>query len=1050
MTEPADDAKPDETGSEPEHNPEAASAEAPEASKTQPPSEATPPADVAVAASDAAPQEQFDEDDELPEYEPLTPELVEEEAIRGDFMLRWFLILLAALFACSEIAETRTLMHVASGRYLSDNGWLPPANDVFSSTATDRAWTNLSWLFDLLTAGLFSAGGATALSVTKILIGGLTFGLLVHISRAEISSWWGTVCAALAAVACYPQFTWQPEVVTLLGVTVTLWLFHHWREQKGGWQLWLLIPMFAVWSNLDPRMYLGVAVLVFYAAGEAVGNWLGRPGLPEGPSRRQLWLVTAGCIGAALINPFGWQSLLSPLSLYGIEYPALRQFAAGAPDWQNYPLASPTFWSNLDAFSIAGLLLMAATVISFGLNWSRLDFGEVCLFLGMGGFTIVGSHELAVASVVCCVLATWNGQSWYRSSVRQTYSVAMGELLFSRGGRAVTVIGLFSLAYLATSGRLTGTGVGRAGVGFSPALQSTIEGLEQDLEGSFDDRPFNCDPRQGDVLAFLDYKVFADSRMALYCGTEPNLIQLQAEVAQALGQRRPDLPNSGRPEVWTKTLDEYEITHVAVPMQLNLSQAGLYFDLLKSPQWQLTRLGSVASVFYRSNIDGTEGQAFLDEHRINFLEDAFRKPIKKKDLAYRVDWARPRSVYQKYLTVPRRTLSNALRRAVHYDLHLEATSQGGMFLDNAMLAAMSHLVIRNANEALSEDPNDAIAFLLLGNAYRYLGQVEGQFTSRGANAPQRERRVIEAICSYRQAVTVNPQYHQAYRKLIELYDANGNKLDLTLEAIEDYLRCVSKRDDLLDAEIEVQERLSLHRTNLENRVEDTKAQVAAAQAKQADVLTLARMAYRGGCANYALDLLDGEPNFLALNPDAQLMQAQLLLEAGRAEDASLALGKLEGIADRYPNLDWRWPYALTYLANGRYNSAIVHLSEKAEEAKEREITGILQSMPLVSSPTRWPLQQTNKVMTSLYLWPVQRAQSDLNVALSYIESGEVDLAEETLRRTIEENPNTPMRSITLFYLTQLTDEKFDLQPPSDWIPITPDMFESEAIETAED
>jgi hypothetical protein len=89
-------------------------------------------------------------------------------------------------------------------------------------------------------------------------------------------------------------------------------------------------------------------------------------------------------------------------------------------------------------------------------------------------------------------------------------------------------------------------------------------------------------------------------------------------------------------------------------------------------------------------------------------------------------------------------------------------------------------------------------------------------------------------------------------------------------------------------------------------------------------------------------------------------------------------------------------------------------------------------------------------MTSLYRWPVQRAQSDLNVALSYIESGEVDQAEETLRRTIEENPDTPLRRITLFYLKQLTDEEFDPQPPLDWIPITPDMFESEPVETAEE
>ena len=31
----------------------------------------------------------------LPEYEPLTPEMVEDEAIRGDFVMKWAVILLA-------------------------------------------------------------------------------------------------------------------------------------------------------------------------------------------------------------------------------------------------------------------------------------------------------------------------------------------------------------------------------------------------------------------------------------------------------------------------------------------------------------------------------------------------------------------------------------------------------------------------------------------------------------------------------------------------------------------------------------------------------------------------------------------------------------------------------------------------------------------------------------------------------------------------------------------------------------------------------------------
>src|SRR5262245_2286469 len=95
--------------------------------------------------------------DDLPEDDPLTPELLEDEAQRGDIMLRWAVVLLALLLGCTEIGDTQTLVHVKTGQYLLSHGILPPRTDVFSSTATDRSWVNLSWLFDIALAGAYAA-----------------------------------------------------------------------------------------------------------------------------------------------------------------------------------------------------------------------------------------------------------------------------------------------------------------------------------------------------------------------------------------------------------------------------------------------------------------------------------------------------------------------------------------------------------------------------------------------------------------------------------------------------------------------------------------------------------------------------------------------------------------------------------------------------------------------------------------------------------------------------------------------------------------------------
>ena len=118
--------------------------------------------------------------DDLPELEELTPELVEEEAIRGDFMLRGAVILLAVLFGCGQIADSTGLVHIRSGTFMQSNGFLPPRTDVFSIANEDQPTANVSWLFDHLISVIWSLGGAQGLTIFKACIGGLIAWLLTR------------------------------------------------------------------------------------------------------------------------------------------------------------------------------------------------------------------------------------------------------------------------------------------------------------------------------------------------------------------------------------------------------------------------------------------------------------------------------------------------------------------------------------------------------------------------------------------------------------------------------------------------------------------------------------------------------------------------------------------------------------------------------------------------------------------------------------------------------------------------------------------------------
>ena len=361
----------------------------------------------------------------------------------------------------------------------------PPSQDVFSYTAAERPWTNLSWLFDVVVAGVYSLTGAIGLTILKAIAAGTAFALVVHTSRFGVSTWCGSVLAAILLLACFPQFTAKPEILTLLGLSVVLWIIHRWRDSEGQRSLWTLVPVILIWANLDPRAFLGLLLIFLYALGQSVGRLLGKPGQGGDDQGRHLWMVFAASLVAAMISPFGWHVLGSPLQLYGVEYPAFREYYGDvvvegrvvSPDGLQYlPIFSGDFWAGLNYQAIAGLFLGLAAVVSLSLNWNNVDWGHVFCFVGFGALAMAGSHELVPASLVFCVIATLNAQQWYQANFRQSYSVETSELLFTRGGRALTVLALFTMSYLAVSGRLGGPNNRRTGFGWHSSLETRIDG----------------------------------------------------------------------------------------------------------------------------------------------------------------------------------------------------------------------------------------------------------------------------------------------------------------------------------------------------------------------------------------------------------------------------------------------------------------------------------------------------------------------------------------------------------------------------------------------
>lgn len=1003
-------------------------------------------------------------DDDLPEWEPLTPELVEDEAIRGDFMLRWAAVLLAFLFACSEVYETSVLVSVKTGQWITQNGWLPPTSDLFSYTAADRPWVNLHWLFDVLLAGAYGVAGSAGLTLVAACCVAAAFYLLSRISEPEVPTWWGSILATIALIACLPHFLPTPAVVTLLGVGCMLSILHRAQFPESGRVLWLAVPLIAVWSHLDPRMFVGLAILAFYAVGDAVGVYLGlTQDRPEG-WRRQLWLVTGACVGAAMLNPFGWHSLLAPWELYTIEDPVLRQFYLlnpGLQEMQYFGLIDAVFWESLGHQAIAALVLLGITTVTLVLNRDRFDSGWFAVLLGMVGLSFLASRELAVAALVAAVLGNLNGQQWYKAKFRQAYSVELKELIFSRGGRAATVLAMFGLAFLAISGRLTGEEGARTGAGFSKELTADIEGLSEQLAESYDDRPFNFRFDQGDVLIWLGKKVFVDSRIGVYASsTDDELLAQFNQIRRALRRADAGMTATDAKGIWKEPFDRYEVTHV-IPRLSSSPRSPqpdylTYQSLLHSAgDWQLTNLGPVTAVFYRRDLP--ELQPYLDTHGAKFIEDAFR--TEHEPLAERPAWPSPPSVYQGWLSPRKAFVPNEINEAIHRYQTILLASAPGAAVPAELGLSLAYMAVRNANAGLVEHPSSAEAFALLGDLYRYIANVEEGILRGQPDWPQNlsyvqtasgRLRYLQAVQSYRQCLVVDPQNTGAHFQLYNLF-LQGNRPDLALNEAEEFLRLATESQPVPAPENEGLQQIREVRDQLGTQRDDMQQLVQKALDEGTDPLQVAQAAFQQGFALEALRVLDMDPTLTVSNPVARHLKAHCLLEAGRAEEAAGIFEQMQGYEDPTGRVDVRTPIGMNFLAQGEYGQAIDVWNRQLAEIEERNLRAALSTLPLAQPPPEvfrqdqipWPIPQIMAAQSLLFQQAQQGSSLRWYMTMAQLEQGSSQAATETIRALLEHDEESLLRPMARVYLYLLTGELIEPEPPSGRIPVSADMFADE-------
>jgi hypothetical protein len=257
-----------------------------------------------------------------------------------------------------------------------------PRTNLLSFTWPDVRDLNLAWLFQIVLALAYRAGGiaGTVLLKTAFVLG--TWALLFRTAlRRGAHPAAAAAALALAAWAAEPRFVERPHLVTFLGLGYLLLALE--RAEAGRPRaLYALLPLALVWANGNSCFFLAPALLGLYAAGAALDH--------RGPDARRAVLVGVALVPFIFATPSGAGAL--PYIANHWRMPALRPLQEYRT--VSWPLDGPFF------FVAAGVVLAAALP---GRRRRQVVPALALGFLGarrirfVAEFSILGGPLLAVA-----------------------------------------------------------------------------------------------------------------------------------------------------------------------------------------------------------------------------------------------------------------------------------------------------------------------------------------------------------------------------------------------------------------------------------------------------------------------------------------------------------------------------------------------------------------------------------------------------------------------------------------------------------------------------
>ncbi len=468
----------------------------------------------------------------------------------------------ALVFITRRVGDPDYWWQTLTGRLIVQGHTLV-RSELYTYTVAGARWTDHEYGLQLVFYALTRVGGllAVALFFAAVVWAGFWL-VLARIREQDTSLVVAGAAIVLGAGAGFAVWGPRSQMVDFAFMALELW----WLERflKGSGRAFYFLPLLVLlWANLH-----GGFVFAFYILGVALVAltiqwlWEGR----DAAQRTRLLrvaLVTAGCIVASLITPWG-----PALFVYVWRTQFSSQQSSFIAEWQ-----SPDFhMTNVLGFEVMLLL----TIVGFA--WRRPRLLDVLLVLSATVLALHAVRFILVFVVVAAPVVAWQ------------WSVAWSRVLQRLGPtlRRPTASATLREAALLGTALIAAGSVGFAGYTLRGQTASTDANYPVAAADwlaahpTIGTRMFN----EYDWGGYLAYRFYPSSTRRVFIYGEAELMgdHLLAEYVE-VNQLHSD---------WEQVLDQYGVDYVVFGVDRPLDTA-----LQESPAWRLVYSDNVAMIFVR-------------------------------------------------------------------------------------------------------------------------------------------------------------------------------------------------------------------------------------------------------------------------------------------------------------------------------------------------------------------------------------------------------------------------------------------------------------------